>query len=296
MVSFYVIAHEDDWQLFMNLNAYADLVKSNSKVVFIYTTAGDDGQGATYWQPREEGAKSSVRFPVATLGKLTESSDTAAFNGHTINRWSVNNATSYFLRLPDGNGDGSGFPLYGYQSLHKLHQGTISAITAVDNSATYNGWNDLCRTIQAIIESEISDIQSKWINYPDTDTILNPGDHSDHLETGMAVQAMNIPSGLYQVLFVDYATLNDPPDLTGTDLFWKSAMFSAYEEAMYNGSGHSTISESPGSYIGWCLRSARFRIISPTGETQKMTKVLASSLGPNGIPAEKMPPAGRVRT
>lgn len=294
-ISFYAVAHEDDWQLFMNLNVYVDLVTPNFKQIFIHTTAGDAGQGPTYWQSREEGSKSSVRFCLATLGSLTESTGTKAFNGHTINYWTANNATCYFMRLPDGNSDGSGFPLYNHQSLLRLKNNTIQTIKAVDESATYNGWSDLYQTIQAIIQSESSGIQSQWINYPDTDTTINPGDHSDHYATGSAVQAMAIISTLKQALFVDYNISNDPADLTGTDLFWKSAMFAAYEEAMYKGSGHSTISENPVLYIGWCLRSAHFRTICNEQASQG-AKALASSLGPCGIPAEKLPQVPKVRT
>src|SRR5687768_5615926 len=42
-VAFYFSAHEDDWQLFMNPNAYNDVHKSSTKVVFVYMTAGDAG-------------------------------------------------------------------------------------------------------------------------------------------------------------------------------------------------------------------------------------------------------------
>jgi GlcNAc-PI de-N-acetylase len=262
-VTFYAIAHEDDWQLFMNLNAYYDLVAPNVKVVFINTTAGDEGQGSLYWQSREEGSKSSVRCCLAPLGSLTESAGTRVFNGHPINYWTANNATCYFMRLPDGNIDGNGFPPM-FQSLLKLKNGTIQTIDTVDKSAIYNGWSDLYQTIQAIIELERAGIQSQWINYPDTNTINNPGDHSDHYETGNAVQSMGIISTLRQALFVGYNISNNPANLSGVDSFWKSAMFAAYEEAMYKGSGHSTIGEAPNKYIGWCLRSVSFRTIVQT--------------------------------
>ncbi len=41
----FVSAHPDDWQLFMNPNAYNSVKTPNEKVVFIHTTAGDAGQG-----------------------------------------------------------------------------------------------------------------------------------------------------------------------------------------------------------------------------------------------------------
>jgi hypothetical protein len=262
-VTFYAIAHEDDWQLFMNLNAYYDLVAPNVKVVFIHTTAGDEGKGSLYWQSREEGSKSSVRCCLAPLSSLTESAGTRVFNGHTINYWTANNATCYFMRLPDGNIDGSGFPPT-FQSLSKLKNGAIQTIDTVEKSAIYSGWSDLYQTIQAIIELERAGTQSQWINYPDANMISNPDDHSDHYATGSAVQAMGIISTLGQALFVGYNINNNPANLTGVDSFWKSAMFAAYEAAMYKSSGHSTIGEAPSKYIGWCLRSASFRTIVQT--------------------------------
>src|SRR5512144_1026118 len=44
-VAFYFAAHEDDWQLFMNPNAYQDVQRTSTKVVFVYLTAGDAGAG-----------------------------------------------------------------------------------------------------------------------------------------------------------------------------------------------------------------------------------------------------------
>jgi hypothetical protein len=299
-IAFYIIAHEDDWQLFMNLNAYCDLVNSNCKVVIIHTTAGDDGQGPTYWQPRETGAISSARFCLAPLNSSAQgTTGTRTFNNHTVNYWSACNATCYFMRLPDGNGGGTGFPLYHNQSLTYLENGTITQMTAVDQSTAYDGWSDLCQTIQEIIQTESSGGGIIQINYQDPDSAYNPGDHADHYATGnatgTAVQNMGTIPNLQQALFVDYAiNWQYPADLTGEDLFWKSGMFAAYEEAMYNGSGHSTISEGT-CYIEWCLRSAHYRTINQTQEAVG-EKVLASAIGPFGFPADKLPTESKIRT
>src|SRR4051812_36717493 len=99
-ISFYVVAHADDWQLFMHPNVYNDLRAAGSKVVYIITTAGDAGGSETYWAAREEGSKSSVRFCLAPLAALSESTGTKQFNHHIINYWAANNAACYFLRLP----------------------------------------------------------------------------------------------------------------------------------------------------------------------------------------------------
>jgi hypothetical protein len=262
-ISFYVVAHADDWQLFMQPNAYNDLVAPGSKVVFIITTAGDAGSGKTYWIAREEGLKSSLRFCMAPLAALTQSSGTKEFNHHPINYWSTNNATSYFLRLPDGNLDGNGFPLYHYQSLSRFRSGQIRAITAIDNSVTYNSWSDFYITLQTIIQLESQGISGVWINYLNPDVGENPNDHTDHITTGQALQEMTIIASLRQALFVGYSVSNAQENLHLKDLFWKAGMFAAYEKAVYDNSGYSTLQESVSTYLRWCLSSANFITTNP---------------------------------
>ncbi|MDQ3845766.1 MAG: PIG-L family deacetylase [Bacteroidota bacterium] len=262
-ISFYVVAHADDWQLFMYPNVYNDLVSSGSNVVFIITTAGDAGTGETYWGAREEGLKSSVRFCLAPLAALSQSSGTREFNDHTVNYWSTNNVTSYFLRLPDGNLEGNGFPANGYQSLSKLKVGQISSIMAVDDSSTYHSWPDFYTTLQTIILFESLGLSNVWINYLNPDTSTNPKDHSDHIATGQAIQAMGIISSLQQALFIGYNVSNASDNLPRTDLFWKAGMFAAYEKAVFDGSGYSTLQEGIHTYLEWCLRSADFITVNP---------------------------------
>lgn len=262
-ISFYVVAHADDWQLFMQPNVYNDLVAPAGKVVCIITTAGDAGAHETYWIAREEGAKSSLRYCLAPLASLSQSSGTREFNYHTINFWSANNATFYFLRLPDGNLDGKGFSEQHYQSLSKLRKGQISTITAIDNSATYHSWPDFYITLQTIILSESRGISNIWINYLNPDTNTNPNDHPDHITTGQAIQAMTIISDLRQALFIGYNVSNAQENLLLTDLFWKAGMFAAYEKAVFDSSGYSTLHEGIHTYLRWCLSSANFITSNP---------------------------------
>jgi len=268
-ISFYIVAHADDWQLFMSPNVYNDLVAPGSKVVWIMTTAGDAGAGETYWRAREEGSKSSVRFCLAPLAALSQSSGTRQFNGHSIHYWSANNATCYSLRLPDGGLDGRGFSAYHNQSLSRFQAGELGAITAVDKSATYRSWFDFSTTIQEIIQFEGSVTSNIWVNYLNPDTAANPNYHPDHIVTGQAIQAMPIISGVHRALFVGYALGSAPEDLDGTDLFWKAGMFAAYEKAVFDGSGYSTLNEDMTLYLGWCLRSARFATLHASDSTRE---------------------------
>ncbi len=262
-IAFYVVAHADDWQLFMQPNVYNDLIEPGIKVVFVITTAGDAGFEKTYWAAREEGSKSSLRFCLAPLARIVESSGTKEFNHHIINYWSGNNASCYFLRLPDGNLDGNGFTLYHYQSLSKFRSGQINTITSVDSSATYNSWSNFYNTIQTIIQLESQDLSDISINYLNPDIRINPKDHIDHITTGQAVQEMAIIQGLRQALFSGYSISNVFNNLQPADLFWKAGMFAAYEKAVYDISGYSTLQETIPTYIKWCLSSANFITINP---------------------------------
>ena len=75
-VSFYFAAHEDDWQLFMNPQAFDDVLDPKTKSVFIHLTAGDAGLGVgtagrrfAYYLARENGAETAVRF-MADAGRI----------------------------------------------------------------------------------------------------------------------------------------------------------------------------------------------------------------------------------
>ena len=262
-ISFYVVAHADDWQLFMNPNVFKDIVAPECKVIIIITTAGDAGFDEKFWSAREEGSKSSIRFCLAPLAPLLESGGIRELNSHTVNYWSVNNVTIYFLRLPDGNLDGNGNAIHGFQSLPRLKAGQISAITTVDNSTRYQSWADFHSTLQTIILFEGAGISNRCINYLNPDTGKNPNDHPDHIITGQAIQAMGVIRGIPQVLFVGYNMCNGSENLDQTDLFWKAGMFAAYEKAVFDGSGYSTLHEGIQAYHGWCLSSANFITTHP---------------------------------
>ena len=127
-VAFYFGAHPDDWQLFMNPNAYYDVQKPSNKVVFVYVTAGDAGVGLgtggrsqPYYLARENGAKLSVRF-MADAAKAPEIpvDSVASVAGHPVKRWLYRNTVSYFMRLPDGSPQGTGYVATAEQSLKRL--------------------------------------------------------------------------------------------------------------------------------------------------------------------------------
>ena len=232
-VSFYFAAHEDDWQLFMNPNAFTDVTGGARKTVFIHVTAGDAGLGAgsggrkhPFYLARENGALQAIRFMVdADKIPIKDSEGPVSFDGHSIYRVRYGNAVSYFLRLPDG-GSGTGFEGTGFQSLKRFANGDIGAMFAVDGSTSYQGWKDLVTTVQHIVSFERGRSPLAQINIADLDPSINPRDHADHLATAtLALDAVKDMSCVNRAFYVDYASAKLPPNLNAQDRDLKSAVF-----------------------------------------------------------------------
>src|SRR3954452_22050254 len=143
-VAFYISPHQDDWQFFRGEQAYADLNDPEARVVFVYTTAGDNGWTDGYWEAREKGAIASIRAAFQPAPLTTEVRSIA---GHPITVFECGSSTSYCLRLPDGVGS---------RSLSNLRDGVIPTLTAVDSSTSYSGWDDFRSTLRVILERERS--------------------------------------------------------------------------------------------------------------------------------------------
>ncbi len=164
-VNFYFVAHEDDWQLFMNPDAYHAVQDKSSKSVFVYVTAGDAGLGVTTISPssvpffvaRENGANAALRFMADVSTPSEQSFEGHVFiSGHALHRVVYKNTISYFLRLPDGNGDGSGFSETHHWSLEYFRTGRASSAKAIDGSASYENWHDLVDTVRELIATELA--------------------------------------------------------------------------------------------------------------------------------------------
>lgn len=233
-VSFYFAAHEDDWQLFMNPTAFQDVIAGAAKTVFIHVTAGDAGLGIgsgdrkhPYYLARENGAEQAVRFMAdANHVPVSRAASSMSFNGHPIFRVSYRNTESYFLRVPDGNPAGSGYPHTGFQSLKRLADGDNDTLAAVDGTTAYHGWSDLVGTLRAIIEYEREQAGLVQLNIPELDPRINPEDHSDHLMTAKLAldAALHLPC-VRRVFYVDYAGARLPHNLDVQQRDMQSSVF-----------------------------------------------------------------------
>jgi len=239
-VSYSIQAHEDDWQLFMNSKIVADL-NATGKVVFITLTAGDAGNGDgaysagnPFYLSRNMGSVYAAKFAADITSGATPApvptATIAVINGHNITKYVYGNTVNYFLRLPDGDFDGNGFPITGHKSLQKLKLGQITSLTSVENSATYTSWTDLTNTIKQIILTEKGTDNQVWMYTASLDNNVNPDDHSDHLYAAHAGQdAVSAMLWVGITEFIDYATSSMPDNLSVTDHENAAAIFNLSE-------------------------------------------------------------------
>ncbi len=259
-VTFYVVAHADDWQLFMNPDAFKDITKAENKLVFIVTTAGDAGKKDNYWKAREEGMKSSIRFCLAPFTSVINSTQGAKkIKDNAVNFWSANHIICYFLRLPDGGLDGNGFEITGNKSLQKLKNGEISELRSLDNAIQLSTWTAFCEFLETIISLEAAGFSKVAIKYINPSPTENPHDHPDHKATGQAVQALSHRFLCRQTLFAAYGN-SSLKVLPPKDIFWKSGMVATYEKAVFDACGYSTLGENVLLYQKWILSAPQFYV------------------------------------
>jgi hypothetical protein len=233
-VAFYFSPHEDDWQLFMNPPAFRDVLDGAARSVFIHVTAGDAGLGMgtggrkyPLYLARENGAESAIRFMAdADYRPPAEPVVTApTLNGHAIRRVGYRNTVAYFLRLPDGSPQGTGYADTGFQSLKRLADGRIDALAAIDGTAIYRGWSDVVATLRAIIDFERGSAPAIDLHVPELDPVRNANDHADHAMTAKAALAAAEGLSARRLHYVCYASGGLPENLSGQDRDMKCAVY-----------------------------------------------------------------------
>jgi hypothetical protein len=132
---------------------------------------------------------------------------------------------AYFLRLPDGSPEGDGYADTGDQSLRRLAQGQIRALTAIDGSASYARWIDLTATLRAIVDSECEQAPAIHVHVPELDTGLNPGDHPDHYMTARAALAATEGLSAHRMHYLGYSSAKSPENLSAKDRDMKCAVY-----------------------------------------------------------------------
>lgn len=252
----FIVAHEDDWQLFMG-DIAARQIRAGDSVSFIYLTAGDDGRDSLYWRTRERAALQSTRVAIgrdASDSTEVRCSTTTVLN-HSIQQCVVAKTKSYFLRLPDGKRNGMGFVRHGYQSLRKLRGKRIEVINAIDGSAAYNGWNDLAATVSSLIGPDSPD-RDVVVHASDPSKAANPHDHFDHRMVGLLVEDLRGTRQWNSQYYVGYALATRAANRSNDEAREKTAVFLAYDREMKRVNPKwSAYEEHPGFYSECMLRT-----------------------------------------
>ncbi|MDQ6768780.1 MAG: PIG-L family deacetylase [Gemmatimonadota bacterium] len=223
-----VVAHQDDWQVFMG-DVISQRLHSAKHVTFVYLTAGDDGRDSVYWETRERAALQSVRVADGIPAPDSVNCSTVQVRAHPIKRCRVGNTDSYFFRLPDGNRNGKGFARYGYQSLRKLQARPNSEISSIDGSTTYHGWIDLEETVRALVERDSS---AATVHTTDPNIARNPHDHFDHRMAGLLIADLRKQKDFGALYYVGYALATRAANRSSDQTRAKTTLFLAYDREM----------------------------------------------------------------
>ena len=271
----YVVAHEDDSIFFQNPDLQRD-ISSGRCVQTIYLTAGDAGSGFSYWGAREDGVKAAYAQMAGLANNWTQSD--AGISGHPIPVFTLQGRPTIsvvFLRLPDGNLDGSGFSNYNRQSLQKLWQGSIQSISAVNGSSSYT-----LSGLTNVLTQLMTNYGPDEVATQDFVGPFDDGDHSDHHAaaylTKSAGQAYVTPHTL--VGYQDYGISARPANLSQADSSAKQATYFTY--APYDVLVCQTVAQcqqGSGDYAKWWQRQYVVGVIQQPGSASQPTIALIPS-------------------
>jgi len=251
----FIVAHQDDWQLFMGDVAFKGVRRGN-RAIFIYLTAGDENRGSGYWRARERAALQSTRLAAAAPADSAFNCGPVTVLTHATERCSIANTVSYFLRLPDGGRGGSGFEHNSFQSLRKLRAARIAGIKAVDGTSVFRDWNDLTSTIEQLIRRELPAGTSVAVHTNDPNPVVNPRDHSDHRMAGLVGAQLKKDRGWALIYYVGYAIAGRPDNRSRAQIRQKTALFLVYDrEMLLADPAWATYAERPRFYSMCMLRT-----------------------------------------
>ena len=222
-----VVAHEDDDLLFLN-PGLLHIIQAGCDVGTIFLTAGDAGYNAAYWQDREAGTRAAYARMCRVANTWTQTD--AGIPGHPIPVFTLRGhpfISLAFLRLPDGNIDGSGFPSNSHEGLQKLWTGSISTIHAVDGSSSYTK-----ESLLRVLASLLSSFQPDQVNMQDYVGTFGDGDHSDHHASAYFVQSalQHYTTPHAFTGYNGYPTVSLAANVTGADLIAKRKAFYVYAQ------------------------------------------------------------------
>jgi len=232
-----IVAHEDDDLLFLSPDLLHD-IQSGKCVRTVFVTAGDAAErvgGTTdqmrqYWMAREAGSRAAYALMAGVRNSWRQS--TVRVDGHPITEFTLRGApriSEVFMRLPDGNFDGSGVSVHNFESLLKLQENQISVIHAIDGSTSYSKAG-LLKTVTDLVRGfRPGTIRAQ--DYVDGD-YAPIGDHADHNAAAYLAHAASDAYGPAHRLigYRDYDISLRPANVTGRDLTLKQNAFYLYDK------------------------------------------------------------------
>jgi LmbE family N-acetylglucosaminyl deacetylase len=254
-----VIAHQDDDLLFMNPDTLHN-VRSGYCMRTIYLTAGDAGtHNSFYWLGREQGAEAAYNYMSPNSSSIWEERIVKLANNEYVviaNPRGNTKISLIFMRLPDGNTKGQGFPATNFESLLRLQAGKISFTHSVDGQSQYSS-ADLVNALDALLHFyQPTEIHTQ-ANYISTRYV----DHSDHMAVGrymkQAYAKYETEQFNNQVVipikyYTGYPTHAFPTNVSGQDLADKTNAYLAY--ANFDGAVCKSIHQCNfGSTFGYYL-------------------------------------------
>lgn len=228
------IAHQDDDILFMNPDLLHSIKKGDC-IRTIYFTAGDAGIDQTYWLGREEGAKAAYASLLGIKQPEWRSRDILLDSGHQVKASQLlsvqGRITLFFIRLPDGNVDGSGFKAHENQSLHKLDTNALTQVKSVDGTSTYT-------------KAQLEDTVVTFLNHYQpslvrTQAVHNHSnkypDHSDHIVVGQVTERAFLRYKQEHedstiLHYIGYPIRERPENVSGEDLRIKRDVFYTFAQ------------------------------------------------------------------
>lgn len=223
-----IVAHIDDDLLFQNPDII-NAIEAGGGHTTVYLTAGDAGRDMSYVEAREAGAKAAYTEMTGYDDWVDETvqltNGTTEFSVQTSYLASQPDIRLYFLRLPDGNLDGSGFPSNDHESVEELWEGSIQTVTTTDGANTYTA-DDVSGLLLGLMEIH----QPDALLLHDLDPDRMDTDHSDHFYTAQfSFEAHQYYDNEHELnSYIGYSTSEMPANLDDEDAEASRDAFYAY--------------------------------------------------------------------
>lgn len=253
----FVAAHQDDWQLFMGNKVFESAQNTEDETVILHITAGDAGHKTAndaYYKAREASALAAARFAVNAYGSGAFYGDEMKrewlqINGHLLLKYTYKKLSVYFMRLPDGNGDGSGFEANDNKSLEKLFNRQVIDFSTIDGRSTYSNKEDLVGTLKTLL-TQLKQNRPLEMHLTDTDAERNPGDHSDHRVASLfAQEASKGFENTTLFFYTGYHMKTLEPNLTPEEIKIKSALWGVSTSALADHRHYSSWDSLHNAYL-----------------------------------------------